>query len=63
MSSESKELIEALTAHTKAIQQLVKGNQQVIALLTEVVSSLTDDDDPMTCRGPEPATFMDGTSR
>lgn len=60
MSPESKELIEALAAQTKAITTLVKSQQQVIALLTEVVASLTEDDQD---NDREPATFMDGTPR
>lgn len=36
-------LLTAMSAQTKAINELVNSNQQVIALLTEVVAQLADD--------------------
>lgn len=40
MSLELQELVGALRDQALAINQLVKSNQQVIALLTDVVASL-----------------------
>lgn len=44
MQSENQALIEALKAQTVMIGELVKSNQQVIALLTDVVASMVDED-------------------
>lgn len=44
MSSANQELIKAMQAQTAMIGELVKSNQQVIALLTEVVASMIDED-------------------
>lgn len=43
MQSENQALIEALKAQTAMIGELVKSNQQVIALLTDVVASMVDE--------------------
>lgn len=44
MSLENQELIAALQAQTAMIGQLVVSNQQVIALLTDVVAGMVDED-------------------
>jgi hypothetical protein len=43
VSLEIEALVQAIQAQTKAIGELVQTNQQVIALLTDVVSRLVDD--------------------
>lgn len=45
MSSENQELIKALQLQTQAINVLVQSNQQVIALLSDVVGSLVEDEE------------------
>ncbi len=59
MSSEMQELIAAMQAQTKAINNLVESNQQVIALLTDVVGSMIDEGDGE----PLSLTYLDGTPR
>lgn len=59
MSSEMQELIAAMQAQTKAINNLVESNQQVIALLTDVVSSIVDESDGE----PISLNYLDGTPR
>lgn len=59
MSLEMQELIKAMQAQTAAINRMVESNQQVVALLTEVVASMADDGDEQ----PLLATYLDGTPR
>lgn len=61
MSSENQELISAMKAQTdqlakltQSIRAMTMSNQQVIALLTEVVSQNVEDGDG------EPMSFLDG---
>lgn len=61
MSSENQELISAMKAQTdqlakltQSIHAMTMSNQQVIALLTEVVAQNVEDGDG------EPASFLDG---
>lgn len=59
VSSEMRELIAAMQAQTKAINNLVESNQQVIALLTDVVSSMVDEGDGE----PVSLNYLDGSPR
>lgn len=57
MSLEISDLIKAMQDQTKAINNLVESNRQVIALLTEVVSyQVEDQSDGMELN------FLDGSS-
>lgn len=58
MSSENQELIKALHLQTQAINALVQSNQQVIALLTDVVGALIDDEAVLEDNQPR---FLDGS--
>ena len=60
MSSEMQELVKAMQAQTAAINRMTESNQQVIALLTEVVAGMIDDDGGDVGL---PLNYLDGTPR
>lgn len=58
MSLENQELVAALQAQTAAINGLVQSNQQVIALLTDVVAALDGNREPEDA---EQTEYLDGS--
>lgn len=58
MSSEVQELAQAIKAQTVAISALVESNQRVIALLTDVVGSMIEEDEDLL-----PGSYLDGSPR
>ncbi len=58
MSSEIQELTKAIRAQTVAISALVESNQKIIALLTDVVGSMIEEDEDRL-----PGSYLDGSPR
>lgn len=60
MSSDLQELFKLMKLQTEAINNLAASNQQVIALLTDVVAGMADDEIDVD---EESAVYLDGSRR
>lgn len=60
MSSDLQELFKLMKLQTEAINNLAASNQQVIALLTDVVSGMADEEIDVH---EDSAVYLDGSRR